>query len=301
MIGLKRSKYLSLMIVLAMLFTIVAPGVAWAAAPVIATVSTIANAAVDPSVTVTGTGFKAGIADGDLTVGFGATGLTAFAVTYVSATELTVAFTGTAAAGDVTIQAKTSAYDPAAAEASNTLTVTVPAAPTYALTLTGDNISSVPGAGNLTAGTSVTVTVAPAAGKQVATFTVGGVDQKAALAGGTANQYTFNMPAAATTVVVTYEDIPGHAANITTTNVLIVGNYAFELNNASYTLNNYLTAAGTVYNNGTRNEIYYYTGSVWYDLVAADELGQGLVQAVEVDPSNINGNGLYTHMNMTAL
>ncbi len=95
-------------------------------APVIATVSTIANAAVDPTVTVTGTNFNAAITSSDLTVGVGATSLTLGTVTYVSATEITVAFTGTAVAGDITIQATTSAFDPAGVSASNTLTVTIP-------------------------------------------------------------------------------------------------------------------------------------------------------------------------------
>ena len=98
------------------------------AAPVITTTSTIANGAVTPSVTVTGTNFKAGIGVDDLTVGVGTTTLTLPTVSFVSATEITVAFTGTAAAGDVTIQANTSAFDPASLLVSNILTVTVPAA-----------------------------------------------------------------------------------------------------------------------------------------------------------------------------
>ena len=98
------------------------------AAPVIATSSTIANAASAPTITVTGTGFKASLAASDLTVTVGTTNLTLGTVTRVNATQITVAFTGTAAAGDVTIQAKTSAFDPVAGAVSNTLTVTVPAA-----------------------------------------------------------------------------------------------------------------------------------------------------------------------------
>ncbi len=92
----------------------------------IATTSTITNGAVDPTIIVTGSGFKVGITADDLVVGLGTTGLSVSAVTRVSATQINVGFTGTAAAGDVTIQAKTSAYDPAAGAASNTLTVTVP-------------------------------------------------------------------------------------------------------------------------------------------------------------------------------
>jgi len=98
------------------------------AAPVITTTSTIANGAATPIVTVTGTNFKTGIVAADLTVGVGTTGLTIGTVFFVSVTEITVAFTGTAAAGDLTIQAKTSAFDPTSVSVSNTLTVTVPAA-----------------------------------------------------------------------------------------------------------------------------------------------------------------------------
>ena len=98
------------------------------AAPVITTTSTIANGTATPTLTITGTNFKAGIVAADLIVGVGTTTLTLDTVSFVSATEITVAFIGTAAAGDVTIQAKTSAFDPASLSASNTLTVTVPAA-----------------------------------------------------------------------------------------------------------------------------------------------------------------------------
>jgi uncharacterized protein YjdB len=95
--------------------------------PAIATVSSDVYGLDNPSVTVTGTGasFKAGITTSDLTVDEGATTLTFVSVTRVSATQITVGFTGTAAAGNVTIQTETSAYDPAPSLASNTLTVTV--------------------------------------------------------------------------------------------------------------------------------------------------------------------------------
>ncbi|WP_207641631.1 hypothetical protein [Syntrophomonas palmitatica] len=57
-----------------------------------------------------------------------------------------------------------------------------------------------------------------------------------------------------------------------------------------------MTTAKTVYNNGATNEIYYFTGQKWYNLVKAETMG--LVQAAEAAPSNINGNGLYTYWNM---
>lgn len=96
------------------------------AAPVIATVTTITNGAINPVVTITGAGFKSGISASDLTVALGTTGLTLGTVTYVSATQITVAFTGTAVNGAITILAKPTAYNPMEGQASNALTITVP-------------------------------------------------------------------------------------------------------------------------------------------------------------------------------
>jgi hypothetical protein len=103
-----------------------------AANKTIATTSTIANGAATPSIIITGVDFKSGIAASDLTVGVGTTGLTLGTVSRESSTAITVPFTGTAAAGSITIQAKTSAFTVAPGAASNTLTVTVPAAPSPA-------------------------------------------------------------------------------------------------------------------------------------------------------------------------
>ena len=85
-----------------------------------------------------------------------------------------------------------------------TVTVKAKAATQYTLTLTGDNITSTPVAGVMDENTSVTITVTPATGQQVKTFTVGGVDKKTELV---ANKYTFKINAN-TTVAVTYEAIP---------------------------------------------------------------------------------------------
>jgi len=95
-----------------------------ASAPVIATTSTIAYGAVNPTVTVTGTNFKSGIAASNLTITLvGTTGLTLNTVSYVSSSQITVSFTGTATDGNVRIQAAASAFNPTASSASNTLTV----------------------------------------------------------------------------------------------------------------------------------------------------------------------------------
>jgi len=93
----------------------------------------------------------------------------------------------------------------------------------------------------------------------------------------------------------------GIVEDITVANVMIVGDYAFELGDDSYTLNNYLTAAKTVYNNGERNEIYYFTGSQWYDLVLADEQGEGLTENVIIDAQKVNGTGSYKYLNMISI
>ena len=95
-------------------------------APVIATSSSITNAQSAPSVVVTGNDFKSGIALSDLTINVGTSGLTASTVTRNSATQITVAFTGSASAGTITIQAKDSAFALTASSASNTLSIAVP-------------------------------------------------------------------------------------------------------------------------------------------------------------------------------
>jgi hypothetical protein len=84
------------------------------------------------------------------------------------------------------------------------LVQSVPPATQYSLTLSGENISSVPAAGLIDENTQVTITVAPAEGMQVATFTVNGVDKKSELVD---NKYTFIITGD-TTVSVTYEAIP---------------------------------------------------------------------------------------------
>ena len=112
-------------------------------APVIETDSIIADREENPTVIVTGTNFKAGIEKTDLTVILeerkGVPSLALSIVSFVSTTEITVAFTGTARAGDViTIQANASAFDPVGVSASNTLTITVPEPAVI-------NIAAVPG------------------------------------------------------------------------------------------------------------------------------------------------------------
>lgn len=95
------------------------------AAPEIDTTSTIAVGTASPTVTVTGSNFAANIALSDLTITAGATGLTPSSVSRVNASELTLGFTGTAAAGTLDIQAKTTAFDPVESLDSNTLSIII--------------------------------------------------------------------------------------------------------------------------------------------------------------------------------
>ncbi|MDW7670477.1 MAG: leucine-rich repeat protein [Bacillota bacterium] len=82
-----------------------------------------------------------------------------------------------------------------------------PSQVTYTLTLTGDGIVANPSAGSVAANTSVTVTITPPSGKQVAAFTLNGTSKKTELLAAPVNQYTFAINAN-TTVAVTYENIP---------------------------------------------------------------------------------------------
>lgn len=108
--------------------------------------------------------------------------------------------------------------------AATTVVVTYEDIPstTHTLTLVGDNISSSPAAGVIVTGTTVTITVAPAAGKMVDTFTVGGDDKKAELLGGTVNRFTFTIEADVT-VKVTYADMPKVATPVITSSSILSG------------------------------------------------------------------------------
>lgn len=118
-----------------------------AATPNISTSSTIANGATNPSVTISGADFETPTALSMFTISVGTTGLTAGTITFNSATSITFNFTGTAVAGTITISAKTTAYNPDASSASNTLSIIVPAvvpdAPTSAGASSGTSSSFV--------------------------------------------------------------------------------------------------------------------------------------------------------------
>ncbi|TYQ16799.1 UNVERIFIED_CONTAM: hypothetical protein Cloal_3372 [Acetivibrio alkalicellulosi] len=92
-------------------------------------------------------------------------------------------------------------------------------------------------------------------------------------------------------------------SEITDNNILIVGQYAFDLNDSQsgYNLNNYLKAVQSAYFNEVsgKYEIYYRVGGHWYDLVGAEYTG--IDQLVKVDENDINGDGTYTYWNMEPL
>ncbi len=96
-------------------------------APNISTTDTIANGASNPTVTISGSNFETTTSTSLFTFAYGTTSLTASSVTFNSATSITIAFSGTAAAGTLTITAKTTAYAPVASANSNTLSISVPA------------------------------------------------------------------------------------------------------------------------------------------------------------------------------
>ena len=95
--------------------------------PTISTSSTIANGAVNPSITITGSSFETSTTPSLFTIGLGTTGLTVDTATFVSSSSITIVFSGTAVFGTITIQANANAYAPVASSASNTISVNVPA------------------------------------------------------------------------------------------------------------------------------------------------------------------------------
>lgn len=118
------------------------------------------------------------------------------------------------------------------------------------------------------------------------------------------SEYTFTMIDEEVKVELFIDQIPGHLQALEDNiepNTLVVGDYLFELEHDSYTLNNFLTAAGTVHYNGSRNEIYYYTGTDWYDLVEAENNGGGLDNPINIEDINGPNEPIITHANMQEL
>ena len=99
-----------------------------ATAPVISTPTTITVGAGGPQLVINGTDFKntsTPYFGGEFTVDAGTTGLTLSDIFGVSGTRVNVNFTGTAAAGTITVTANESAFNPTASGPSNTLSITV--------------------------------------------------------------------------------------------------------------------------------------------------------------------------------
>lgn len=103
-----------------------------------------------------------------------------------------------------------------------------------------------------------------------------------------------------TNFTVTQKILPEYATNhvgsIVTPNVLLVGEYAFTLDmtNEIYNLNNFILAAQSVENMGTKDDpefhVYLHIGDrVWFDLVEDPNLTTPIA-----DLDTINGDGLFT-------
>ena len=87
--------------------------------PVISTPSIINVGSINPTVVIKGSGFKTGDLSADMTVLIDGSGLTVGSITGDSASQVTINFVGTATTGFVSIQAKTTAFDPATESPSN--------------------------------------------------------------------------------------------------------------------------------------------------------------------------------------
>ncbi len=324
-----RSKFISLLVILTMVFSMIMPMGAWAIGSELNyEITNNSGSSTFPALTagytsVTELNVNVSTTTGtqtNVTVSLSGTNASSFEFNAGTTTAAMGTITTTASA--FTVKAKpslaagtyiatvniTSDQEPAPNGRSFNITQIVnPGSPaSYTLTLEGDNISSNPAAGSIAADTAVTVTVAPPAGYRVNTFTVGGVNKKAELLEAPVNQYTFNMPSENTTVVVSYIK-SNYIIDITAPNVLLVGDYAFTLTNvdeAIYNLNNYIHAAQTVKDTGTKGapqyHIYLHTGNkVWYDLVTDADLEDPLSESeINLIQSKDGDPGKYVYIDM---
>ena len=297
-----RSKFISLLVILTMVFSMIMPMGAWA------------MPAEVTSIEVTTPPTKIVYTEGDE---LDLSGLVVM-LTRSDTTTSSVAFldfasegitTTPAQSGILTLSDTSVAITHTSSGQSTTQAITVNPGPTlYTLNLVGEGLTTTPSASQFVAGANITVTVTPPIGKQVATFMVGGVDKIAELVN---NQYMLVMPSSETTISVTYEDIEwtGNIIDISQANVLLVGDYAFTLTNvdeAIYNLNNYIHAAKTVKDTdsgeGHQYHIYLHVGNgIWYDLVTNPDLieNQNLtVEQINAIQSDTGQPGKYVYINM---
>ena len=102
------------------------PSIASATAPAISTSTEIENGAESPPVILDGVGFANDNDKFDFIVDVGTTSLEYDSVAFVSDTRMRFNFHGTAKTGTITIQANSTAFSPAATDASNTVEIVVP-------------------------------------------------------------------------------------------------------------------------------------------------------------------------------
>lgn len=112
---------------------------AFAAAPVISTSTTITNGALDPVILINGSNFFTDLNKFNFTVDAGSTELSFDTAAFINPTSVRLTLRGTAQAGSITVQASVSAFYPVADTQSNTLTITVPK-PLIAQSITFDSL-----------------------------------------------------------------------------------------------------------------------------------------------------------------
>lgn len=295
-----RSKFISLLVILTMVFSMIMPMGAWALPAEVTSI----EVTTPPTKIVYTEGDELDLSE--LVVMLTRSDTTTSSVAFLDFASEGITTTP-AQSGILTLSDTSVAITHTSSGQSTNQNITVnPVSPTlYTLTLNGTGLTTTPAAGSIAAGTSVTVTVAPPVGQMVNIFTVGGVDKKAELVN---NQYTFNMPSENTTVVVSYIE-SNYIIDISEANVLLVGDYAFTLTNvdeAIYNLNNYIHAAQSVKNTGTKDapqyHIYLHVGNgMWYDLVTnpdldpTKKLSESEINAIQ---SKYGDPGKYVYINM---
>ena len=100
--------------------------IARAVTPAFSTSSDISNGALDPNILVNSTNFASDLNKFVFTVDLGTTGLTFDSAAFINSTRVRLNLRGSAQAGQISVQANISAFNPVADNPSNSLTITVP-------------------------------------------------------------------------------------------------------------------------------------------------------------------------------
>lgn len=83
--------------------------------------------------------------------------------------------------------------------------------------------------------------------------------------------------------------------DITGNNILLIGDYAFDLSGSAYDMNNFLIASQTAYSDplDVTYHVYFRIGDAWYDIISDPDMLNQIT-----DLTTINGDGLFNYMNM---